>query len=124
MSKNEMMAALYAYAQEAQDKTNREFVIDMDSELWEFLDTQLMADMVEKVDNAGYEMEYSTQMARGRVDLYSKATGMGCGTYDYEEEVGTVRGMLLEAYTYEDIVNNLADMYIEWGNENDEDEEA
>lgn len=118
-TRENMMNALYAYANEANEKSNRYFMLEMPSELGSFVEENLMCDMVGRVSEAGYEMEYSTQACGGCVDLYNE-DGRHCGTGDYGEEVEMLRGLLLEGKSYEGIVEEIANWWIDFARDNEE----
>ena len=113
------MKALYEYAEQASDKSNRYFMLEMPSDLASFVEEDLMCDMVGRVSEAGYEMEYSTQACAGSVDLYNEDGGH-CGEGDYGEEVEMLRGLLLEEKSYEEIVEEIATWWVDFARDNEE----
>ena len=117
--KEDLLEQLRDYADSEKRLSDQAFVNEMPTDLSMFVEEQLMNDMVALVDQAGYEMDYSTQMGRGIVKLYDEATGEKCGECDYEEETALLRSMLLEGRSYEDIVRDIAEGYIDIARDND-----
>lgn len=125
MDKNQMMEQLRDYVDETTDMTAQEFLMEMPEDLSIWLEENLMADMVEAVNDAGYELEYSTQVGRGSVEVYEvdeDDNWKGRGNRDYESETDELRSLVSEGNDYDEVVAQMAKTYVEMA-EDYEDEE-
>lgn len=97
--------------------------IEMPEETREFYDA-VMEEAYNAVMDAGYTLEPSTQMGRGTVDIYNGDYDKLLVTVDFQTETRSFLDLVDAGLSFDEVVKQIADGYLELAHENDESPET